>query len=157
MNPTKKFYPNANSTMRMTYGSVGDYEAADAIKFNYFTTLDGVMQKEDASNPEFVVHPKLKELWKNKDYGKYGENGVMKVCYLTDNDITGGNSGSPVMDGYGNLVGLAFDGNWEGLSGSYYFEPNLTKTINVDIRYVLFIIDKFAGATNLIKEMKIVE
>ncbi len=157
MYPNTKFYPNANSTMRLTYGKVMDYNGADAIHFNYFTTLDGVMEKEDPNNWEFVVPAKLKELYKSKDYGKYADNGVMKTCFITNNDITGGNSGSPVLNGNGELIGLAFDGNWEAMSGNIAFEPDLQRCINVDIRYVLFIIDKYAGATNLIDEMTIVD
>jgi hypothetical protein len=157
MQPDKKFYPNANSTMRLTYGIVKDYFPADAVHYNFYTTLDGVMEKEDPTSDEFNVPAKLKELYKAKNYGRYGENGVMKTCFITNNDITGGNSGSPVLDGSGNLIGLAFDGNWEAMSGNIAFEPELQRTINVDIRYVLFIIDKYAGATNLISEMKLVE
>ena len=157
MQPDKKFAPNANSTMRLTYGQVLDYYPADAIHYEYYTTLTGVMEKEDPSNWEFVVHKKLKELYQAKDYGKYGENGVLVTDFITNNDITGGNSGSPVLDGKGNLIGLAFDGNWEAMSGNIAFEPALQRTINVDIRYVLFIIDKFAGAQNLIKELDLVE
>jgi len=157
MYPDMKFYPNANSTMRLTYGKVMDYSAADAVHFNYYTTLDGVMEKEDPNNWEFVVPAKLKELYINKDYGKYGENGVMKTCFITNNDITGGNSGSPVLNGKGEMIGLAFDGNWEAMSGNIAFEPDLQRCINVDMRYVLFIIDKFAGASNLINEMTIID
>jgi len=156
MNPNKKFYPNANSTMRLTYGSVLGYTGMDAINYNYFTTLDGVMEKEDSTNEEFVVPAKLKELWEKKDYGPYAENGVLKTCFITNNDITGGNSGSPVMNAYGQLIGIAFDGNWEAMSGDIAFDTELKRCINVDIRYVLFIIDKYAGATNLIKEMTLV-
>jgi len=156
MNPQKKFYPDANFTMRLTYGQVLDYFPADAIHFNYFTTLKGVMEKEDPNNWEFVVHDKLKELYHKKDYGRYGEDGEMHMCFLTNHDITGGNSGSPVINGKGELIGLAFDGNWEAMSGDIAFEPELQRTINVDIRYVLFIIDKFAGADRLINEMNIV-
>jgi len=157
MQPDKSFYPDANSTMRMTYGKVLDYYPADAVYYNYFTTLDGVMMKEDPTNEEFIVPEKLKDLYKKKDYGPYGENGKMITCFLTDNDITGGNSGSPVLDGEGNLIGIAFDGNWEAMSGNIAFEPELQRTINVDIRYVLFVIDKYAGAQNLIKELTIVK
>ena len=157
MEPTKSFYPDANSTMRMTYGKVLDYYPADGVHYNYFTTLDGVMAKEDPTNEEFIVSPKLKELYNKKDYGRYGENGKLITCFLTDNDITGGNSGSPVINGNGELIGLAFDGNWEAMSGNILFEPELQRTICVDARYVLFVIDKYAGATNLIKELKIVE
>ncbi|PLW97725.1 MAG: serine protease [Marinilabiliales bacterium] len=157
MQKDKKFYPDANFTMRLTYGSVQDYKGADAVYYNYLTTLDGVMEKEDPNNWEFVVHPKLKELWENKDYGRYGDDGQMYVCFLTTNDITGGNSGSPVINANGELIGLAFDGNWEAMSGDIAFEPELQRTICVDARYVLFIIDKFAGATNIIDELTIVE
>ena len=115
------------------------------------------MEKEDPTNDEFRVDQKLKDLYKAKDFGPYGENGEMIVCFLTTNDITGGNSGSPVINGDGQLIGLAFDGNWEAMSGDIMFEPDLQRTINVDIRYVLFIIDKFAGATNLINELTIVK
>ncbi len=155
MLPDQKFYPDANSTMRLTYGKVLDYSPADAVDFNYVTTLKGLIQKEDPTNWEFVVPEKLKKLYEDKDYGNYGENGEMIVAFLTTNDITGGNSGSPVMNGDGELIGIAFDGNWEAMSGNYAFEPELQRTINVDIRYVLFIIEKYAGATNLIKELDI--
>jgi len=156
MQPDKKFYPDANFTMRLTYGQVLDYYPEDAVHFNYFTTMKGIMEKEDPNNWEFVVPEKLKELHEAKDYGKYGEGDVMKVCFLTNHDITGGNSGSPVINGNGELIGLAFDGNWEAMSGDIAFEPKLQRTINVDIRYVLFIIDKFAGATRLVDEMTLV-
>ncbi len=157
MQSDKVFYPDANFTMRLTYGTVQDYYPADAVRYEYFTTLDGVMEKEDPDNWEFVVPDKLKELYNNKDYGVYGEGDVMPVCFLTNHDITGGNSGSPVMNGDGHLIGLAFDGNWEAMSGDIAFEPALQRTINVDIRYVLFIIDKFAGAQNIIDELTIVK
>ncbi len=156
MEADKSFYPDANFTMRLTYGTVRSYEPKDAVTFNYFTTIEGIMQKEDNDNPEFTVPSKLKDLYKAKDYGQYGENGELKVCFLSDNDITGGNSGSPVINGNGELIGIAFDGNWEAMSGDIKFEPNMQRTINVDIRYVLFIIDKYAGATNLIEEMDLV-
>ena len=153
----KKFYPNANSTIRLTYGNVLDYYPQDAVHYNYYTTLDGIMEKEDPSNDEFVVPARLKELWEKKDYGQYGEDGVMKVGFITNNDITGGNSGSPVINGNGELIGCAFDGNWEAMSGDIAFEPNLQRTICVDVRYILFIIDKYAGATRLIDEMTLVK
>ncbi len=158
MMPEKKFYPNANSTLRMTYGQVKDYAPADALEYNYFTTLDGLMAKEDANNPEFVVPAKLKELYKNKDFGPYADkDGTMHTCFLTTNDITGGNSGSPVMDAQGNLIGIAFDGNWEAMSGDIFYEQNIQRTINVDIRYVLFIIDKLGNSKHLIDEMVLVQ
>ena len=156
MDSNKKFYPDANFTMRLTYGQVEDYYPADGVHYRYYTTLKGIMEKEDPGNPEFTVPKKLKEIYESKDYGLYGEGDVMKVCFLTNNDITGGNSGSPVINGKGELIGLAFDGNWEAMSGDIVFEPELQRTICVDIRYVLLIIDKFAGATNLIDELKLV-
>ncbi len=156
-NPDKKWYPNANSTMRMTYGQVMDYKAADAVYYDYYTTLEGVMQKEDPTNDEFIVAPKLKQLYQAKDYGPYGQNGKMPVCFIANLDITGGNSGSPVINGDGQLIGIAFDGNWEAMSGDIYYEPEVQRTICVDIRYVLFVIDKYAGAKNLIDEMTIIQ
>ena len=156
MNGNNPIYPDANFTMRLTYGKVGGYAPKDAVTYNYYTTLDGVMQKENPDDPEFVVPAKLKELYLAKDYGKYAlPNGEMPVCFLTNNDITGGNSGSDVLNAKGELIGLAFDGNWEAMSGDIIFEPNLQRCINVDIRYVLFIIDKFGGAGYLLNEMDI--
>ena len=150
-------YPDANFTMRYTYGTVGGYSPKDAVVYKHYTTLDGVMEKEDPDNWEFVVPEKLKELWKNKDYGQYGTaDGKMVTCFLSNNDITGGNSGSPIMNARGELIGLAFDGNWESMSSDVMFEPDLQRCINVDIRYVLFIIDKFGGAGHLVDEMDIV-
>jgi len=157
MNPDKVYYPDANSTMRLTYGSVEDYYPADAVHYDFVTYLYGVMEKEDPTNAEFNVEPKLKELFENKDYGRYGKDGKLNVCFLTTNDITGGNSGSPVINGNGELIGIAFDGNWEAMSGDIAFEPELQRTICVDSRYVLFIIDKYAGASNLIDELTIIE
>ena len=151
-------YPDANSTMRLTYGTVGGYSPKDAVIYRYYTTLDGVMEKEDPDNWEFVVPEKLKELWKNQDYGQYGtKDGKMHTCFLSNNDITGGNSGSPVLNSKGELLGLAFDGNWESMSSDVMFEPDLQRCINVDIRYVLFIVEKFGGAKHLVDEMTIVE
>ena len=150
-------YPDANFTMRLTYGSVKGYSPKDAVMYRYYTTLDGVMEKEDPDNWEFVVPAKLKEMWKNKDFGEYAmEDGKMPVAFLSNNDITGGNSGSPIMNANGELIGLAFDGNWESMSSDVMFEPDLQRCINVDIRYVLFIVDKFGGAGWLLDEMTIV-
>jgi hypothetical protein len=157
MQPNKKFYPNANSTMRLTYGNVLAYDPRDAVHYDFFTTLDGVMQKEDPTNPEFVVDPRIKELWEKKDYGQYASNGKLPVNFLSNNDITGGNSGSPVINANGELIGTAFDGNWEAMSGDIYFEPNIQRTISLDVRYTLWLIDKCYGATNLINEMKLVK
>jgi hypothetical protein len=157
MSPDKNFYPDANFTMRLTYGTVNGYFPSDAVYYEYYTTMDGIMQKEDPNNWEFIVPEKLKELYYANDFGPYAMGDKMPVCFLTNHDITGGNSGSPVINGNGELVGLAFDGNWEAMSGDIAFEPELQRTINVDIRYVLFIIDKFAGATNLIDEMTIIK
>jgi hypothetical protein len=154
----KMFYPDANSTMRLTYGTVGDYSPGDAVQYSYYTTLKGVMEKEDADNPEFNVPAKLKDIYLDKDYGIYGNSdGTMNVCFTTNNDITGGNSGSPVINAKGQLIGVAFDGNSESMSGDITFENTMQKCINVDIRYILLIIDKYAGATNLIEEMNIVK
>jgi len=156
MQPEKVFYPDANSTMRLTYGSVKPYKPADALYADYYTTLQGVMEKEDSTNEEFVVASKLKELYTSKNYGVYGINGKMPVCFLTTHDITGGNSGSPVMNAKGELIGVAFDGNSEAMSSDINYDSNLQRTICVDIRYVLFIVDKFAGASYLAEEMKLV-
>ena len=154
-------YPDANLTMRLTYGSVKSYSPRDAVLYNYYTTLDGVMEKEDPDNWEFVVPEKLKELYDAKDFGRYAMevNGETKmpVAFISNNDITGGNSGSPIMNSKGELIGLAFDGNWEAMSGDIIFESELQRCINVDIRYVLFIVDKFGGAGYLLDEMTIVE
>ena len=152
---------DANSTMRFTYGNVLPYDPADAVHYDFFTTLEGVMQKEvvtDDKNHEFYVPQKLKDLYEAKDYGPYArkEDGKLPVGFLSNNDITGGNSGSPVINAYGELIGTAFDGNWEAMSGDIYFEPNIQRTISVDIRYALFIIDKYAGAKHLIDEMNLV-
>ena len=150
-------YPDANFTMRLTYGTVKGYSPKDAVTYKHYTTLDGVMEKEDPDNWEFVVPAKLKDLWKNKDFGQYANaDGKLPTCFLSNNDITGGNSGSPIMNSRGELIGLAFDGNWESMSSDVMFEPDLQRCINVDIRYVLFIVDKFGGATHLVEEMDIV-
>jgi len=154
----KNLYPDANSTIRLTYGNVLGYKPSDAVTYKHTTTLKGVIEKEDPNNDEFVVPQKLKDLYYAKDFGPYADkDGNLVVCFITNNDITGGNSGSPVLNGKGELIGTAFDGNSEAMSGDIDFEENLQRCINLDIRYTLFIIDKYAGASNLIKEMKIVE
>ncbi|MDR1543053.1 MAG: S46 family peptidase [Prevotellaceae bacterium] len=158
MNNDKLLAPDANSTIRLTYGNIGGYEPKDAVSYRYYTTLKGVIEKEDPNNSEFIVPKKLKDLYYAKDYGAYADkNGDLPVCFISNNDITGGNSGSPVLDADGNLIGLAFDGNSEAMSGDIDFEENLQRCINLDVRYMLFIIDKFAGAQNLINEIKIVK
>ena len=161
MNPDKSYYPNANSTLRLTYGKVGPYKARDAVSYDYYTTIEGIMQKEnpakDDPNNEFVVEDKLKELYEKKDYGRYAENGELIVNFITNNDITGGNSGSPVINAKGELIGCAFDGNWEAMSGDISFENKVQRTISVDIRYTLFIIDKYAGAKHIIDEMTLIK
>jgi len=152
----KTFYPDANSTLRVTYGKVKGYNPRDAVKYDYYTYLDGVMDKYVPGDYEFDVPEKIQTLYKNKDYGQYGTNGKMPVCFIAQNHTTGGNSGSPALDAYGNLVGLNFDRVWEGTMSDINYDPSICRNIMVDIRYVLFIVDKYAGASHLIKEMKLV-
>ncbi len=153
----KPMYPDANSTMRLTYGKVGGYNGADATDYKYYTTTKGILQKEIAGDEEFTVPEKLKTAIETNNYGAYLDKrtGEMHVAFLSNNDITGGNSGSPIFNAKGELLGLAFDGNWEAMSGDIIFEPNLQRTINVDVRYILFIMDKVGGATRLINELNI--
>jgi hypothetical protein len=158
MAPEKTLYPDANSTMRLSYGTVQDYDPRDAVTYKYYTTLQGVVDKYKPGDYEFDLPKRLIDLNNKKEYGRYGSSkGYMPVCFLTTNDITGGNSGSPVMNGNGELIGLAFDGNWESMSGDIAYEPELQRTIVVDIRYVLWIMDIYAGAKNLVDEMTIVQ
>ena len=161
-NPDKKYYPDANSTLRLTYGTVRDLprrsDRQNDASENWFTTLKGTIAKNIPGDAEFDNPQKLIDLYNAKDYGQYADmDGTLHVNFLTDHDMTGGNSGSPVLNGTGELIGLAFDGNIEAMAGDVIFDPELQRTINVDIRYVLFIIDKYAGATNLIKELDIVK
>ena len=150
--------PDANFTMRLTYGNVKAYSPKDGVTFNHYTTLKGVMEKEDPNNSEFIVPARLKELYEQKDFGVYAlPNGEMPVAFLTTNDITGGNSGSGILNARGELIGLAFDGNWESLSGDINFDDNLQRCINVDIRYVLFVIEKLGNCKRIIDEMNIVK
>ena len=155
--PKKAWASDANFSIRLTYGRILPYDPADGIRYNYYTTLKGVIEKENPGNPtEFTVPEKIKELYAAKDFGRYAnKKGELPVAFLSDCDITGGNSGSPVMNAKGELIGLAFDGNWEAMSGDVAFEPDLQRMISVDIRYVLFVIDKFAGAGWLIDELVI--
>ena len=158
MAPEKTRYPDANSTMRLSYGSVQDYDPRDAVTYKYFTTLQGVVDKYKPGDYEFDLPQRLIDLNNKKEFGRYGSTkGFMPVCFLTTNDITGGNSGSPVLNASGELIGLAFDGNWEAMSGDIAFEPELQRTIVVDIRYVLWVMDIYAGAKHLVDEMTIVE
>ena len=156
MTPEKTLYPDANFSMRLTYGTVQDYDPKDAVTYKYYTTLQGVVDKYIPGNYEFDVPQRLIDLNNKKEYGRYASSkGYMPVCFLTTNDITGGNSGSPVMNGNGELIGLAFDGNWEAMSGDVTYEPALQRCIVVDIRYVLWIMDIYSGAKNLVDEMTI--
>jgi len=153
----KPMYPDANSTMRLTYGKVGGYHPADAVDYKYYTTTKGILEKEVPGDEEFDVSPKLKKAIQENNYGAYldQKTGEMHVAFLSDNDITGGNSGSPIFNAKGELLGLAFDGNWEAMSGDIVFEPNLQRTINVDVRYIMFVMDKIGGAKRLVDELSI--
>ena len=153
----KPMYPDANSTMRLTYGSVGGYKPGDAMDYKYYTTTKGILEKEVPGDEEFDVSPKLKKTILENNYGAYldKKTGEMHVCFLSNNDITGGNSGSPIFNAKGELLGLAFDGNWEAMSGDIVFEPDLQRTINVDVRYILFVMDKIGGAKRLVDELVI--
>lgn len=155
--PEKKFYPDANSTLRVTYGKVEGYQPRDGVFYQHYTYLDGVMEKYKPGDYEFDVPEKLRQLYQNKDYGPYGENGRLPVCFIGSNHTTGGNSGSPAIDGSGNLIGLNFDRVWEGTMSDILYSPDICRNIMVDIRYILFFIDKYAGATHLVKEMKIIQ
>lgn len=157
MDTTKNFYPDANSTLRLSFGKVSRYQPKDAVVYDYFTTMKGIMDKDDAKDVDFKVPEKLKQLYEKKDFGQYAVNGDVPVAFITDNDITGGNSGSPVINANGELVGIAFDGNWEGMTSDLMYDAQLQRCINVDIRYVLFVIEKYAGAGHLINEMTIVK
>lgn len=158
MQPDKRFFPDANSTLRVAYGKVNDYYPRDGVHYLYYTTIEGIMQKEDSSIYDYVVEPKLKALYKAKDYGRYANKlGEMPVAFTATNHTTGGNSGSPVLNAYGELIGLNFDRNWEGTMSDIIYDPDQCRNITLDIRYCLFIIDKYAGAKNLINEMTIKE
>lgn len=159
MLPNKKFYPNANSTLRMTYGQVLPYSPKDAVSYDYVTSLDGMFQKEDPESEEFRVDPKIKEVWQKQDWGQYADKdrGYVVCNFLSNNDITGGNSGSPVINADGHLIGTAFDGNWEAMSGNIFFEDKVQRTISCDIRYVLWLVDRVYGAQNIIDELTLVK
>lgn len=154
----KKYYPDANSTLRVTYGKVDGYEPKDGVFYNYYTTLEGVMEKENPLVDEFVVSPKLKELYQKKDYGQYADkNGELRIAFCASNHTTGGNSGSPVFNGNGELIGTNFDRNWEGTMSDIMYNPDQVRNIVLDVRYTLFVVDKFAGAGYLLNEMKLVK
>lgn len=157
MNPNKLYYPDANSTLRISFGSVQNYVPRDGVLYQHYTTMQGIAQKENPEDEEFVVPDKLMELYHEKDFGRYATNGEMRVNFISNNDITGGNSGSPVINGRGELMGLAFDGNWEAMTGDLVYDPEYKRCINVNIKYILFIIDKFAGAGHLVEEMTLVD
>jgi hypothetical protein len=157
MQKNRRFYPDANSTLRIAYGKVNDYRPADAVTYNYFTTLGGVIQKEDSSIYDYTVDPKLKSLYEKRDFGPYCDSdSTMHVAFTASNHTTGGNSGSPVLNAEGQLIGINFDRNWEGTMSDMMYDPSQCRNIALDIRYCLFIIDKMAGARRLIDEMKIV-
>ncbi len=158
MHPDKAFSPNANSSMRFTYGQVLDYSPGDAMMYKHYTTMKGVLEKYQPGDHEFDLPPGYLEKAEAEDYGDYAKEGEdLRICFLSNNDITGGNSGSPVINGSGELIGLAFDGNWEAMSGDIAFEDQLQRTISVDIRYVLWCIDKLAGAKHIVDEMTLVK
>jgi hypothetical protein len=156
-NKDKVFYPDANSTLRLTYGSIRGYYSKDAVYFKYYTTLKGIMEKDNPEIYDYTVPEKLKELYKSKDYGRYTQDGEIPVCFIANNHTTGGNSGSPVINSEGQLIGINFDRAWEGVASDLSFNPEQSRNISLDIRYALFIIDKFAGAGYLLKEMTIIE
>ncbi len=156
MQPDKLFYPDANSTLRVTYGKINDFEPADGIQYNYYTTLDGIMQKDNPEIYDYRVPAKLKALYQSKDYGQYEYNHTVPVCFIASNHTSGGNSGSPVINADGQLIGINFDRNWEGTMSDIMYDPDLCRNISLDIRFALFIIDKFAGASHLLNEMLIV-
>jgi hypothetical protein len=157
MRQDEDVYPDANSTLRIAYGKVDDYYPADAVHYHYQTTLSGIIAKEDPSIYDYQVPEKLKELYDAKDYGIYGVNGTMPVCFTASNHTTGGNSGSPVLNASGQLLGLNFDRNWDGTMSDFMYDPEICRNITLDIRYCLFIIDKFAGAGHLVEEMVVVK
>ena len=156
MQPDKTFYPDANSTLRVAYGKIAGYHATDAVYYTHYTTLKGIMEKDNPNIYDYDVPQKLRDLYKNRDFGPYTQDGEVPVCFIATNHTTGGNSGSPVLDAEGNLIGLNFDRAWEGVMSDMQYSPEICRNIAVDIRYVLFIIDKYAEAQRLINEMVII-
>jgi len=156
-NTKNHIYPDANMTMRIAYGKIKGYEPYDAVTYRYYTTIDGIIEKNDSTNYDYTIPEKLKSLYINKDFGQYSTNGTIPVCFIATNHTTGGNSGSPVLDGYGNLIGINFDRNWEGTMSDIVYDESLCRNIIVDIRYVLFVIEKYAEATNILNELTIIQ
>ena len=156
MFPDKKHWPDANSTMRISYGQLEGSSPADGMMYTEHTTLDGIIAKYNSGNPDFALKPRMLEMYESKDYGPYAQNGELWVCFSGSNHTTGGNSGSPVIDGEGNLMGLNFDRSWESTMSDYMFDPNRCRNIVVDIRYVLWVIDKYSNAKHLVDEMQLI-
>ena len=155
MEKDRILYPDANFTMRLSHGKVDGYQPKDGVRYQHYTTLSGIMDKGTEGFEDYAIPEKLRELYESKDFGKYGVDGTMPVCFIASNHTSGGNSGSPVLDADGRLIGINFDRNWEGTMSDVHYDPDLCRNITVDIRYVLFIIDKFAGAGYLVDEMDI--
>ena len=153
----KVLWPDANFTLRVAYGEVGGYEPRDAVYYTHYTTLEGIMEKDNPEIYDYDVPAKLKKLYYAKDYGRYDQDGKMPVCFIADNHTTGGNSGSPVINAEGHLIGVNFDRAWEGVMSDLMFNPEQSRNISLDIRYALFLIDKFAGAGYLLDEMTLIE
>jgi hypothetical protein len=156
MQPEKLFYPDANSTLRVTFGKVDGYSPADGMDYRHWTTLEGIIEKDNPDIYDYRVPEKLKVLYQNKDYGDYAVNGQVPVCFIASNHTSGGNSGSPVINADGHLIGINFDRNWEGTMSDIMYDPGLCRNISLDIRYALFIIDRFAGAGHLLNEMELI-
>ena len=152
-----RYYPDANSTLRLAYGQVDSYEPRDAVKYEFFTTASGILEKYDPDNKDFVLPQDMIDKIKAKDFGNYAENGELHVCFIASNHTTGGNSGSPILNDQGELIGLNFDRNWEGTMSDIMYDPDQCRNIAVDVRYILWVVDKYAGAERLINEMELVK
>ncbi|HEX3009184.1 MAG TPA: S46 family peptidase, partial [Bacteroidales bacterium] len=157
-NKDRILFPDANQTLRVSYGQVKGYSPMDAVRYGYYTTIDGILAKKDSTISDYAVSPKLLELWKNKDYGPYADTtGKLRVCFVASNHTSGGNSGSPVFNARGELIGLNFDRCWEGTMSDIFYDPSLCRNIVLDSRYLLFVLDKISGGSHLIKELQIVK
>ena len=156
MQPEKTFYADANSTLRVAYGKIGGYSPFDAVYYKPYTTLDGIMEKDNPDIYDYNVPQKLRDIFHTRNFGNYTQDGEIPVCFIANNHTTGGNSGSPVLNARGELIGLNFDRAWDGVMSDMQYDPSICRNISVDVRYVLFIIDKFAGADHLIQEMELV-